>query len=396
MTVCLDECKVPILGMRWPVSLYCGASRRRERLDKRGFSMTGFHMPWILGLAVAMLTTACGASGNAATSNSSTPYASATASSIPKRLANVSFNLAWAPEGYQAPIAYGVTQGIYKKYGLNVHLVTGSGSQPSVEAIAKGDQMFGLSDGSTLATMVSQGVKAVAVMGYVQQSPIAIIVSAKSKITTPNQLAGKTLAVTPAGPTYELLPAFLKAVGLSPGSVHELSMSGPSRIPAIISGKAVGEPALGAIEDGPVLESKGVPVRYFPYSRYGVRIPETLDVITSPQVLAKDSGTVQKFVSATLVAISEAEKNPRAAAQAQASLFPAAAPPVNVMTAQLKGTFPLLRTSADVGKPLGWMAGSDWQAALHLAQQYTKASPSLSIKMLYTNQFVDAATRTRG
>jgi NitT/TauT family transport system substrate-binding protein len=335
---------------------------------------------------LAPLTLLAGACGGTAA-----PPPAKTASTAP--ITAISFNLAWSPEGYQAPLAYGVVHGIFRRYGFDVHLVTGTGSQPSVEAIANHNQTFGLADGSTLATLVSKGIRAVAVMGYIQASPIAIIVNANAHITNPRQLAGKTLAVTPTGPTYELLPAFLRAVGLSPTAVHELSMSGPARIPAIVAGKAVGEPALGSIEDGPVLASKGIPVRYFLYSQYGIQIPETLTVITSPQEVSSHPQTVQRFVAALRAAIGAAERHPRAAVAAMAQLFPASAPPQSVMLEQWKGTIPFLQTPADQGKPLGWMAQSDWETALRLAQTYTHASPSLPVSSLYTNRFVDAAAR---
>lgn len=343
-----------------------------------------------MGLAAGALASALGLSacGSAASSAPpSHPATAAPAKTSAAALQNVTLDLGWTAQGWMAAFGYGATHGIFKRYGINLKLVPGTGSETTVESVAKGEFPFGLADGTTLAVLYSKGVRTVMVGGYLQQSATDIVVAKRTGITTPQQLAGKVLAETPTTDTFEMMPAFLKAVGLPPGSIHYLALSGPARIPAIISGHAVGEVGLGTIEDGPVIASKGVPVRYFPFAKYGVKMDESEGIIVRPQLIQSDPGLIRRFIEATRASVLGAEQHPHAAVQAMAQLFPSAHPAVAVMLQQWKGAEALLTTPSDKGHPLGWMAPNDWKAALQLAVTYMHIATPPQVAQLYTNQF---------
>jgi ABC-type nitrate/sulfonate/bicarbonate transport system substrate-binding protein len=91
-------------------------------------------------LVAAGLLGGCGqaaASHPAATVSASS--AAVVASSATGNLQAVTFRLDFVPEGYQAPFAYGVAAGIYRRYGIALHIVPSSSSQVTVETTAKGE-----------------------------------------------------------------------------------------------------------------------------------------------------------------------------------------------------------------------------------------------------------------
>lgn len=359
-------------------------ARNAKRIATASLSTVVLGMGLLAGCGQAASKAPATSGTTAPATTSSASATSAAAGSLQK----VTLNLGFLVLGWQAAFAYGATHGIFKQQGIDLKLVPGTGSETTVESVANGEFPFGLADGTTLAALYSKGVRAVAVGGYLQGSATAIVVAKSSGITSPKQLAGKVLGETPTTDTFEMMPAFLKAVGLPTNSVHYLALGGAARVPAIVAGHAVGDVSLGAIDDGPVLQSKGVPVRYFPFAQYGVNMDETEDIITSPKMLKSNPGLIKRFILATRASVLGAEKHPHAAVQAIAQLFPSAAPSLPVLLQEWKGAEPLLTTPQDKGHVLGWMAPQDWQDAVNLANQYMNLKQKVTAtNNLFTNQF---------
>lgn len=192
------------------------------------------------------------------------------------------------------------------------------------------------------------------VMGYEQKNPSAVIFSAKSAIRTPANLAGTPMGVAPGAETYKLLPAFLKAVHLSPASLKLDDMSPAAEPGALLHGTVPSILAFGT-EIPPLLAAKGLPTHGFYFANYGVN-PLNLGIVVNDRYLKRHPVAVKAVVDATAASIRATEAHPRTAVR----IFEAHSNGVALQ--QLENSPPFLEPPNDKGKPLGWMSAEDWTA----------------------------------
>jgi NitT/TauT family transport system substrate-binding protein len=337
-----------------------------------------------LGLAVGagFLLSACGGTASKAS-------APATTASRPP-LANVTLRLDWTPSGYHAPIIYGIDQGIYRRYGINLKVEAGNGSVSTIETTAEGQQQFGLADGGTMTALAAKGVPIEMVLGYFQEAPNAVLVPSQSGIKTPQQLAGKALAATALSSATQLFPGFAKAVGLAPTSVHVVDMSSSARVGSIVSHQTVGELAW-TVTDVPLFLAQHLTPTVFLYAHYGLNL-EGDGFIAAPSLVKQNPQLVARFVAATQASLLAAQHHPQAAIRDLVAYFGSASTPSpTVLLQQFKLGYQLVRTPNDRGHPLGWMAPQDWANTVKLAQQYLGVKQTIDPGALYTDRFVPEA-----
>jgi NitT/TauT family transport system substrate-binding protein len=181
----------------------------------------------------------------------------------------VSLRLDWVISGYHAPYFVGLKNGYYKDEGLDVTIEPGNGSANVAQAIGNGNGEFATVDGGAMMQLVAKGLPVKSVMGLYQRNPIGVIYNAKSGITTPKDLEGKTLVITNGDAPAALLPAFMAATGVDLKKVNVVSTDPASKNAAVISGRgdAVVTFSFQAV---PIIEAAGVAVKTFDYADYGV------------------------------------------------------------------------------------------------------------------------------
>lgn len=344
-------------------------------------------MPALAGTAVLLVATACGSA--AAPSHSAAPAASGSAAATASqgKLTTVTYRLDWIPVGYEVPFIYGVQQGIYQQYGLNVKWAFGTGSADTTKEVATGKVMFGNGDANSVLKLNAAGEPVTMVFGYMQENPDAVIFPASSNIKTPADLTKVSIGASPGSSTLLLFPAFLKAVGLSPAAVHIDSMSASEKVLSLLTHK-VGAFIDYAFEVQPELAQKGLATRTFLYAHYGVN-PINLGIVVSDQTLKTDPKLVQAFVDATEASIKAAEAHPNAAVNALIAASNGTAPSKSILLEQWRSAEKLLQTPNDAGHPIGWMSPKDWSDTEKLSTQYLGLKTTLPLSTAYTNQFVD-------
>lgn len=296
--------------------------------------------------AAILTLSACGGS-----SSENAPAADGSASPA-------SLMLNWYPYGEHAPFYYGVQEGIFAEHGIDLTIDAGQGSTKTVQAIGSGQSDFGWADTPAVLSNIDKGVKVKSAGVFLQTTPSAVQVFADSGIENPQDLVGRTIAVSAGDAPTTTFPIYLEKVGVAEDQVTQQSLDAAGKMAAMMSGRVDG--LIGFAHDqGPTIANKsGREVRYLRYSDAGLNFYSN-GLIANESTIADNPELVQAMVDATSEAFAAAAENPEAAVDAMAGKDPQM-PPREVLLQQWQQTIPLLTTPATTNQAPGNNAKEDW------------------------------------
>ena len=148
----------------------------------------------------------------------------------------VRLTLDWVPQSTHGPSFIAQYEGYFKKEGLDVKIDAGKGSADAVRKLVSGTHDLGWADINAIIQYNSKNPKRAikTVLMLYEQPPFSICVLAKSSVTKPQMLAGKTLGAPVFDASYKLFPAFAKAIGIDPNSVKKTNMDPRLREPMLL------------------------------------------------------------------------------------------------------------------------------------------------------------------
>lgn len=276
--------------------------------------MRPYRRTWRIGLAIAgaaAVTTAC--AGSPAAQREASDGGSGSGNSV-------TFTLNYLPGGAQAGFMYGKSLGVFSKAGISLNIVPGSGSLTTAEQVATGKADLAYVDAPTAFSVAARGGAITVVAPILQVNGFAIIALKGSGITSIKDLTGKRLGVIPGLAPTVLLPAVLKANGVSMSSVHQVNMQSSSQLGALLQHQVDAIVAAGDVQ-GPQLLERGSKLNQFFYYANGVpTVGES--IVANTHFLKTHGALVKKFVKASIDSWIKTRSNPTAAAAAVAQQFP--------------------------------------------------------------------------
>jgi NitT/TauT family transport system substrate-binding protein len=141
----------------------------------------------------------------------------------------------------QAPAWIAQDQGFFRKYGLDAQLLFVEGGSRTVQTLISGDVVAAQVAGSSVLQSNLQGSGVVMVAGFLNTMDYKLVVS--RDITRPDQLKGKTMAVSRIGSSSDFATRYaLEKYGLAPDKDVAIIQIGsqPARFSALESGKIHG------------------------------------------------------------------------------------------------------------------------------------------------------------
>lgn len=282
-------------------------------------------------------------------------------------LTDVTLMLNWYPYGEHAAFYYGVEEGIFEEHGINLTIQAGQGSTKTAQAVGQGQVDFGWADTPAVLANIDKGVAIKSVGVFLQTTPSAVQVFADSGIKTPEDLKGKTIAVSAGDAPTTTFPAYLEAVGLSESDVTQQNLDAAGKIAAMLSGQVDG--LIGFAHDqGPTIAAKsGKDVEYLRYSDAGLNFYSN-GLVAPTSTIESDPDLVKALVAATSEAHVAAQEDPEAAVAAMDGKDPQM-PEKDVLLNQWEETIKLLSTDATEGQAPGANATEDWEATLSVLSE---------------------------
>jgi NitT/TauT family transport system substrate-binding protein len=289
----------------------------------------------------------------------------------------------------------GKSQGFFAKQGIDIAAINkGTGSVNTMRQIGTGSGDFGFGDLPTLVIARSQNTPVVAIAAVNQKNPTAIISLAKTKLTSPKDLEGKSIGVFAAGSTFLFYKAFAAANHLDTSKIEVRTITPPSEN-FLLLGRVDTIP--GYIDaELPELEAKaGGPgsLNVLLGSENGVTAFGS-GLLTSEKMIRDNPDLVKRFVHAYLEALAFAIKNPEQTADAIIAENPEYAGRRTVLIAQLRADIDRTFTSdATREHGLGYMPEAASKATVDMLVEQKMIPAAIDVSKAFDNSFIQDAPK---
>lgn len=259
-----------------------------------------------------------------------------------------------------AGIYTAIDRGFFKSAGLSVQPHVPSDPSAPIKEVAAGRVDLAISYEPEVLLAREQGLDVIAVAALVNQPLTSLISLPAAAISTPADLAGKTVAT--AGIPYQddYLDAILDKAGVPTDQVSVANV-GFSLLPALLGGRA--DAILGGFSniEGVDLTARGASPTVTPVSQLGVPTYDELVLVAKSSTVREDPEPIRLFIEALALGTRFAAANPAAATQ---SILDADRGLDPTLTAkEIAATLPLLYPAQDPKdpKPFGYMDPAQWE-----------------------------------
>ena len=163
-----------------------------------------------------------------------------------------------------------------------------------------------------------------------QKTPMSVMGIADKNIRKPEDIKGKTVAMTPGGSNEQIWPLFLKKVGLKDSEFKTVSGDANTKVNAVINGQAdlvLGYPMDQGMK---ILDATGKRVYAIKFADYGIELVSS-GIITHKDTVKDNPDLVRRFMRASSKAVEGAVKEPQAAVDAILKANPKAGKPETLL-----------------------------------------------------------------
>ncbi|HTQ00847.1 MAG TPA: ABC transporter substrate-binding protein [Casimicrobiaceae bacterium] len=229
--------------------------------------------------------------------------------------------LNWYTYSEHAPFYLGKERGYYDQEGIDLDIQEGRGSGVTVQAVAAGTATFGYADVPTMMKAASKGAPVIAVGVALQTSPMSVMGFSEKNIKKPEDIKGKTVAVTPGDSMSQIWPLFMKKTGLKEGDFKQVAGDAQTKLNAVVNNQA--DLLLGYVMDQAIklTDATKKPVTPIRFADYGVNMVSS-GIVVQKDYLKDHPDVVKRFLKATQRSMEEAAKNPEAAIDAMLKAQP--------------------------------------------------------------------------
>jgi putative hydroxymethylpyrimidine transport system substrate-binding protein len=291
--------------------------------------------------------------------------------------------LDYFPNADHAGIYAAEANGDFADAGLDVTIRQPPDPAAPIKQVAAGRVDLAISYEPEVLRARDQGLRVVSVGAVVRKPLTSIISLPKAKITTPADLAGKTVGT--AGIDYQsaYLRTILTDAGVDPSTVTERNV-GFNFTPALLTRRV--DATLGAFwnYEGTQLRLDGRKPRIIRMEQTGVPTYDELVLVANQSALERDGGRIRAFVSALARGTRELARNPDRGVQALLDANPDLDP--KLQRAVVRVTMPLFLPAA--GRPFGWQDPGEWQAFVAWMRENRLLTDIPDAGGAFTNEFL--------
>jgi len=284
-----------------------------------------------------------------------------------------------------------IKQGFFARHNLQVELIAGpiSDALATTKFVAQHKADMGYPSPGVLTASIDGGIPVIAAWEMMDGQTFDFSLPPNSTITSPKQLAGKTIALGSAGWSVIVDPMLVE-VGVDPKSVKYVN-AGAQWSEAVAQGKVdagLSWEGLRAQLLGQGLKLKfliGTKFSRFPSNSYAIRKADLSN--------AQMRDVYTRFFRGMVEGFEFMRFNPRAAAQITYDARPALAKTLSAQLAldsmvQLGSLYHLSRRE---GHGYGWHNPASWRSYLHVIYKLGQTKRLLTPAEVLTNQFVQPA-----
>jgi NitT/TauT family transport system substrate-binding protein len=229
--------------------------------------------------------------------------------------------LNWYTYSEHAPFYLGKERGYFDQEGIDLDIQEGRGSGVTVQAVAAGTATFGYADVPTMIKAAAKGAPVTAVGVALQTSAMSVMGFAEKNIRKPEDIKGKTVAITPGDSMSQIWPLFLKKTNLKESDFKTVAGDAQTKLNAVMNNQA--DLLLGYVMDQAIKLQDATQKQVYPirFADYGVNMVSS-GIIVQKDFLKSKPDVVKRFMRAATRSLEEAAKNPDAAIDAMIKAQP--------------------------------------------------------------------------
>jgi NitT/TauT family transport system substrate-binding protein len=298
----------------------------------------------------------------------------------------VSVRLDFSPWGVQAAMHLAKNRGWFREAGLDVDIQDGRGSGNTIQLVNAGQADVGQVQVGLVGSARAQGARIRSIWNFQRRTDLCVLVDRNSPINRIADLRGKKVVVFAASPWAPFIDTFLRAGGLARDDLPVEVVD-----PAALWGTYVAKRADGLMSTVgsalPVAEGPR-PSKCILASDGGITFP-SYGLVAREDTIANRGAVLRRLIQVQQRAWDHLRTKPEDGAQAIMAERPDARLDARVLASQIKLTIEYFDTPASQGRPIGWQAAADWEAALKSMEAAGVVRAGWNVTDYFTNELVD-------
>lgn len=301
-------------------------------------------------------------------------------------LQTLSARMDFAPWGVQAAMYLAQSKGWFNDAGLAVDIQDGRGSGNTLQLVNAGQVDVGQVQLGLVPQARVKSARVTAFAGFARATDLAAIVDVNAPYQKVADLKGKRIVCFAGSPWAPFIDYWLAQGSLDRSSVDLMMVDASALWSTYTTGRADAILSTGPSIIPPAQAVR--PSRAILASDAGVNFP-SYGLIASDKTVATRGEALTALVKTQQRAWQYLkEGHADEGADAMIQLRPNAKLNKAILVRQIQLTLDTFTTPATAGKPVGWQAEADWQAALQTMKQANALTSDVSLSDIYTNQFV--------
>jgi NitT/TauT family transport system substrate-binding protein len=297
----------------------------------------------------------------------------------------LSVRLDFSPWGVQAAMHLAQNQGWFKQANLDVDIQDGRGSGNTIQLVNAGQADVGQVQVGLVGSARAKGAKIRSIATFQHRTDLCVLVDKDSPISRAADLRGKTVVVFAASPWTPFIDVYLKSGGLSPDDVKIDVVDAAAMFGTYIAKRANGMMSTTG-SALPIVEASR-PSKCLLASDGGITFP-SYGLVAREDTIANKGAALHRLIEVEQRAWQQLRSHPEDGVKAMLAERPDARLDPVVLLNQIKLTLDYFDTPATQGKPIGWQAREDWEAALKSMQSAGVVNAGWNVDDYYTNALV--------
>jgi len=290
----------------------------------------------------------------------------------------VKFRLDWKAGAQHLPFYYGKERGYYAKEGIDLEIISGSGSADSVKTVGTRAVEMALVDALVLVQARAQQLPAVAVAAYYQRTPIVLLSPKAKPIKSAQEMLGKKIGSKKGSSTSQGLTLFLEANGIKPEQLSLVDIG--FGVQPLLVGQV--DALMGFTMNEPIeAESAGMPVHELFIADAGVKA-YGLTIAANEKFVQEQGPVVKAFLRATKQAMADCAKDPKGAVEILAKAVPELNKERELKV--LHRSVPVWNSADTKANGLGWQTEAGWQQTVDTTVRLKLVEKAPDVKALFT------------
>lgn len=304
-------------------------------------------------------------------------------------MTDVTLQLPWVLLGVYDPFVLAVQRGYYKEAGINLTINEGNGSVTAAQTVANKRADFGYADISAGMALASKGAKLKYVGVFMRTSALMITYRPPLKIDKFEDLKGVPVIHGANDGPSQVFQALLAKHKMTWNDVKSTIVAPTAYTQAFLSEK--GGVLLGNYYSTyQSIKEREPNAKFILYSDLGVNMMGS-GIVVHEDMLTGKPDLVRRFMAATIRGFEAAVKDPDAAVEAAAAMFPTVVRPKKAINKnELLAGLRLLAAPGTEGRPLGWTSAKNWQESFDLLKDNAGLDPKIPVTAYYTNDYLPA------